>query len=127
MAYSEDFRKRAVEFFEAGNSKQKTMDTFAISYNSITKWVDMMRETGSLTDPAPSRPCRNYDPKDLIEFVAQNPSLFLKDYGEKFNLTIPGAKYALNALGITRKKKLNPIKNATNPNDNYIWKKLKKK
>lgn len=39
--YSEDFRKKVVEYIEAGHSKAETKRTFSVCRESINRWLKL--------------------------------------------------------------------------------------
>lgn len=53
-AYSEDLRERVVRAVAVGTPRDEVAATFAVSSATITRWLRLKRETGSLAPkPAP--------------------------------------------------------------------------
>ena len=59
MAYSEDYRKRAVEFYHEGNTQEEVRNVFKIARSTLRDW-EARYEAGSLK---PSYPKARIKPK----------------------------------------------------------------
>lgn len=46
MAYSIDLRKRCVEYYASGNTKEKTAKTFQVSTGTVSRWRTELRDKG---------------------------------------------------------------------------------
>ena len=59
MAYSEDFRRRAVEYMDEGHTGKELYEAFKIYPSAIERWRKLLAETDSLKPkykkPAPER------------------------------------------------------------------------
>ena len=47
MAYSKDFRARAIAFMDAGHSQKELKEVFGIYASEVCKWRKLLEETGS--------------------------------------------------------------------------------
>jgi transposase len=105
MAYSMDFRKCVIENLEAGKTWGEVTSVFSISRATLSKWVKLNKEKGSLED-APRVPykVRKIDSQALIEALERTPDATLKEVAEEFNCWPHAIHRRLKKLGITRKK-----------------------
>ena len=104
MAYSEDLRKKAIEYLAKGHSQREAQRVYGIGLSAINKWHQKYQKTGELKDPPPRRSFRKLDPEKLKAYVNEHPDAYLKEIGEAFNCSDTAVLKALRQLGITRKK-----------------------
>jgi transposase len=118
MSYSLDLRERAVSYnIREGHGQEETARIFQISRSTLKQWVKNFRETGSLEKKELNRKPWKYAPEKIREILNENPDAYLYEIAEHFeNGSISGVEYALNRMGITRKKKRNITKNETRKN-----------
>ena len=84
-ALSLDLRKRVIDAVEAGMSQREAARRFAVSLNTITNWIALKRERGSL-DPRPvdhirplsADPARGF----LLALVKREPQLSIQELRE---------------------------------------------
>jgi transposase len=106
MAYSEDYRKRAVEYYQEGHTQAEVEEAFKISPNTLRDWETRMEE-GDLKPSYPkSRRPRKLPPDELLAYVEENPDAFLKEIGAHFGASDVAVGKALRKLNVTRKKRL---------------------
>jgi len=104
MAYSEDYRKRAVKYYYEGNTQAEVQAAFKIFPSTLRDWRTRY-ETGSLKPNYPkTRQPRKLPPDDLIRYIDENPDAFLSEIGKYFNCSAQAVAKALRKLKITRKK-----------------------
>jgi transposase len=105
MAYSTDFRKCVIENLEAGKTWDEVVSVFSISRATLSKWVRLNKEKGSLED-APRVPykVRKVDTQALIAALEKTPDATLKELANEFNCWPHAIHRRLKKLGITRKK-----------------------
>lgn len=121
MSYSNDLRKKVIEFIEKGHSVADASKVFGITRPTIYKWLKKMKFEGSLSDKPPKRMWKKIDPKLLIALVKKHPDFTLLEYSKHFKTSVMAICRALKKLKITRKKRLVFIKNETKPNVHYFW------
>ena len=116
MAYSEDYRKRAVEYYHEGNRQSDVKEIFKIHPSTLRDW-EARYEAGSLK---PSYPKTRKKPKlpsdELKQYVDDNPDAFLLEIGSHFGCSAEAVRKALVKLGITLKKRQFTTKNAAKSN-----------
>ncbi len=105
MAYSTDFRKRVIENLEAGKTWDEVVSVFSISRATLSKWVKLNKEKGSLEDASrvPYK-VRKVDTQALIAALEKTPDATLKELANEFNCWPHAIHRRLKKLGITRKK-----------------------
>ena len=108
MAYSIDYIKRAVAYKEEGHTFAQLREAFGIPNVTYYDWEKKLKN-GYYDVKIKRERNRKIDKEALKQAVADNPDAFLKEYAEQFNCTPTAVFYALENLGITRKKRLLPI------------------
>ena len=76
MSYSKDYRKRTIEYRQAGYSLEATHQVFKVSKSTIQKWEKQLKETGDLDKKELHRSFRKIDPEKLKMYVAQHPEAY---------------------------------------------------
>lgn len=105
MSYSEDFRKRTIEYRQEGNTLEKTSKTFKVSITTIRDWEKKLREEGNLKAKVPNRSFKKIDPEKLRKYIEEKPDAYLREIAQEFGCCISAVRKALKRLKITRKKK----------------------
>ena len=73
MAYSEDYRKRVMEYLDEGHTWEEARKTFKISVTAIASWRQKYKETGEIKDAPPRRKAfKKLDPEKLKEYVKEH-------------------------------------------------------
>jgi len=105
MAYSEDYRRRAVEYYHEGNTQSEVGDIFKIFPSTLRDW-DARYAAGSLEPSYPkTRKPRKLPPEELRRYIDEHPDAFLSEIGKHFGCSAPAVFKALEKLKITRKKR----------------------
>lgn len=115
MAYSVDFIKRAVAYRDEGHSFNQLREAFGIPDVTYYDWKEKLKN-GHYDVKIKRERNRKIDKEALKQAVADNPDAFLKEYAEQFDCTPVAVFYALENLGITRKKRLLPIMKSARKN-----------
>ncbi len=114
-AYSEDLRERVVRAVAIGTPRDEVAARFAVSSATITRWLRLKRETGSLTPkpvPGPVAVKTEALMAALPERLAEHADAPLAEqcawWREASGVTVSTATMsrALTRLGCTRKKSL---------------------
>jgi len=104
MSYDVKFRKRTIEYHEAGNSIRKTAKIFGISKNTLEKWLKQQRETGEL-----NRKYRSYktaiNKEELLSYLQASPDAYQAEIAEHFGCHQSVVSRTMKRLRITRKKR----------------------
>jgi transposase len=105
MAYSIDLRSRVIDFINQGNSREKASVIFKVGTSTITRWLGLLSETGSLEKRPLNRIAPKFESEKLNAYIEENPDALLKDVADHFGGSISGAFHALEREKITYKKK----------------------
>ena len=105
MSYSTDYRKRTIEYRQAGHTLEETHQIFKVSKTTIREWEKQLNETGSLEKKALHRGSRKIDPETLKAYIAEHPDAYQSEMAEVFQCSESGIRYALKRHKITRKKR----------------------
>ena len=104
MAYSEDYRKRAIEYHNEGHTQLEAAAVFKIHRTTLQAW-EARKATGTLKPQYPkTRKPRKLPPDELKRYVEENPDDFLEEIATHFNCSAEAVRKALKKLKITRKK-----------------------
>jgi transposase len=76
MAYSEDYRRRAIEYYETHTQKE-LYETFKIYASEINKWKRLLAETGTLEPKYPKTRKKKIDLEKLAMAVEEKPGAYL--------------------------------------------------
>jgi transposase len=106
MAYSLDFRKRAIAYMDEGHTYKELYEAFKIYPSNIHAWRKLLAETGSLEPQYSGRDSsRKIDLEKLREAVKEKPDAYLWELALQFGCTKQAIFTALKKLDITYKKK----------------------
>ncbi len=106
MAYSVDYRKRAIEFYKEGHTQAEVIEVFKVHPKTLRDWKTR-KEAGQLKPKNPkTRKPRKLPPNELTQYINEHPDAFLDEIGEYFQCSAEAVRKALKKLKITRKKRL---------------------
>ena len=120
--YSEDLRQKAIAAVERGEGKSDVSRMLNISRNTLDLWLKRKEQTGNcqaITHYQQGNRHKITDWQRFREFAQQHGG---KTQGQMAllwgdNVSQQNISDALRKLGLSRKKKLTDIKNATSSND----------
>lgn len=105
MAYSIDFRRCVLENLESGKTWDEVVSIFSISRATLSYWVKLSKEKGSLEDNARAPyKVRKIDSQVLINALEKTSDATLKELAHEFNCRPSAIHKRLKKLDITRKK-----------------------
>jgi len=105
MAYSEDLRKRVVEYLEEGHTLENTKKVFKVGITTIRRWKEQLVELGNLKNKPLNRTFKKIDPEKLSTYIDEHPDAYLREIAEVFSCSDEAVRKALGKLKITRKKR----------------------
>jgi transposase len=108
-SYSQDFRKKVIEYVNKGNSCNRASIKFEISANTVRNWYKRYQSEGHYLAKKVGGKKGRVTPQDIASYIKTNPNFILTDMGEQFKMTAAGAHYWLNKLGYSYKKKPSPM------------------
>lgn len=104
MAYSIDFRERAIAFINKGHTGKELYEAFKIYPSEVNKWRKLLKETGSLKPQYSKTRVRKINLQNLKQAVEEQPDAYLYELARKFGCTKQAIFYALKRLKLTFKK-----------------------
>jgi transposase len=113
MAYSIDFRERAILYWNNGHTKEELYEVFGIYPSRINEWKKLLKETGTLKTQYRETRNRKIDMKKLEQALERRPDATLPELAKQFNCTKQAIHAALKRLKITRKKRHLPTPKKT--------------
>ena len=113
MAYSIDFRKKVLAYYEQTGSITEASHVFQISRNTIYGWLKLKEKTGELNHQVKGTKTRKVDRDRLKNYLTDNPDAYLTEIASEFGCHPTTIHYALKAMGYTRKKRITPTMNKT--------------
>ena len=103
MAYSIDYRKRALEFIEEGHTQKEAQKVFKVGSTTIKEWKKLLSETGTLEKRPLNREARVFESDKLRAYIDEHPQALLKEIAERFGGSTSGADSALTREKLTLK------------------------
>lgn len=105
MAYSIDYRIRAIEYYHEGHTQKEVREAFKICPSTIRDWETRI-EAGSIKPNYPKTRKKRKLPSDeeLIKYVDEHNDDFLYEIGEHYGCSDEAVRKALKKLGYTYKK-----------------------
>jgi transposase len=105
MAYSLDYRERAMELLEEGKSQTEVSELLGVGRKTVGAWKKR-EEAGILGTNYPAkRGAYRIDEAALKAHLEEHPDAYLSELAEVAGGTAQGVRHALKRMGITRKKR----------------------
>ena len=104
MAYSIDFRKRAVEFVEEGHTEKELRSAFKVCPSTVYRWRKLLEKNDSLRPEYRETRKRKIDIAELERVLERKPDMTLPELAIVFNCTKQAVHTALKKAKITLKK-----------------------
>jgi transposase-like protein len=101
MAYSMDFRERAVAYKQEGHTFKQLREAFGIPSETYYEWKGNF-ESGYYGTKVKRERNRKIDKDGLKQEIAEKPDAYLRELAEKYGCTESAVFYALKKLSITR-------------------------
>ena len=105
MSYSEDYRKRTIEYREEGHTLAETQKVFKVSIGTIRAWEKQWKEEGTLAPAPVVRSYKKINPERLKLYVTEHPDAYPKEIAKEFGCCETAIRKAFDRLGITRKRR----------------------
>ena len=104
MAYSNDYRKRAVEYKDSGHTFKELAEAFKIPPITYYDWKEKL-SNGYYETKLKRERSRKIDKEKLRQAVADKPDAYLHELAAQFGCTPQAVFYMLIKLNITLKKR----------------------
>jgi len=114
-SYSQDFRKKVIEYINKGNSCHSASIKFELASNTVRNWYKRYKSEGNYLARKVGGKKGRISEQEVASYVNNNPNFILSEMGKHFRMSAPGALYWLRKLGYSYKKK--PL---------LMWKQVKK-
>jgi transposase len=115
MAYSVDYRKRAMELLAEGKSQTEVSELLGVNRKTLYEWKK--REGDLATRYPASRGAYHISEEAIRAHLKEKPDAYLSEIAAVAGGTAQGVRDALKRMGITRKKRHSSTKNETKRND----------
>jgi transposase len=122
-SYSQDLRKKVIEYVNKGKSCHSASIKFEISANTVRNWYKRYKSEGNYLAKKVGGKKGRVTPQEIASYIKTNPDFILSDMGKHFKMTSVGAYYWLKKLGYSYKKKTSPIWKQAKINKQNIKKK----
>ena len=106
--YSEDLRKKVINYLCQGKSQKEASEIFGIHRNTISRWSTRYRKEGSYTARPRLGRKSKLSYREIELFVQNNPDTKLSNIGNKFAISAWHACRVLKKIGFSYKKKRSP-------------------
>ena len=103
--YSQDFRKKVIEYVNKGNSCHSASVRFEIASNTVRNWYKRYKSEGNYLSRKVGGKKGRIGEQKVKTYVNNNPDFILSDMGKYFGMSAAGALYWLRKLGYSYKKK----------------------
>ena len=104
MAYSTDFKQRALDYIKEGHSHVEAAKVFDVGVRTLFTWEKKLREQGHLERKKRVVKKRKIPLEELKAFVEARPDAFLREIASHFDCAVPSVWAALKQINITLKK-----------------------
>ena len=104
MAYSTDFKQRALNYIKEGHSHVEASKVFDVGVRTLFTWEKKLREQGHLERKKRVVKKRKIPLEELKAFVESHPDAFLREIAAHFDCAVPSVWAALKQIKVTLKK-----------------------
>ena len=80
-SYSQDFRKKVIEYVNKGNSCRSASIKFEISSNTVMNWHKRYKSEGNYLPRKVGGKKGRISEQDVVTYVNNNPNLFYRKWG----------------------------------------------
>jgi transposase len=91
-------------------------EAFGVDSKRYYSWKKQLEQTGSLEYKSPKERCGKINKNELSRLLGEHPDWYLREFAEKLNVCPQAIHKMFKKLGITRKKKLLPIRKSLRKN-----------
>lgn len=114
--YSEDLRKRVIEYLREGGNYKEASKRYKISISALGRWYRRYKQEGTYQARRRVGGKIKIDLVRLENYVLTTPDTKLKELSKEFNVSTFTVSHWLRRLGFSYKKKPSPM-----------WKQIKRK
>jgi transposase len=104
MAYNVVFRKRVIEYKDAGHTFKEVEEAFGVDSKRYYSWKKQFEETGSLESKTLKERNRKINKGELLRLLDEHPDWYLREFAAEFNVCLAAIYKMFKKLGVSRKK-----------------------
>ena len=104
MAYSINFKQRALDYIKEGHSPVEATKVFDVGVKTLFTWEKKLCEQGHLERKKRVVKKRKIPLEELKAFVEAHPDAFLREIAAHFDCAVPSVWAALKQIKVTLKK-----------------------
>jgi transposase len=104
MAYDVVFRKRVIEYKDAGHTFKDVNEAFGVDSKRYYSWKKQLEQTGSLESKSPEERNRKINKSEPVRLLEEHPDWYLREFAEKFTVCPQAIHKMFEKLGVARKK-----------------------
>lgn len=108
-SYSQDFRRKVIEYVTRGNSCPSAAIKFEIASNTVRNWHKRYKLEGNYLSRKVGGKKGRIGREEVELYVNTNADFILSEMGAYFGMSAAGALYWLRKLGYSYKKKHLPM------------------
>ena len=108
--YSNDFRKKVVEYYDKCNNQSETARIFSISRETLRQWLNQRIEGKLYEYVKPVGQSSKVDLIKLEKYIIDNPQAYYREIAKVFKISVAQAQYLVVKLGFKIKKKVKNTK-----------------
>ncbi|WP_155449053.1 IS630 transposase-related protein, partial [Streptococcus pseudopneumoniae] len=101
MAYSTDFKQRALDYIKEGHSHVEAAKVFDVGVRTLFTRDKNLREQGHLERKQRVVKNRKILLEELKSFVEAYPDAFLREIAEHFDCAVPSVRATLKQMKVT--------------------------
>jgi len=90
-SYSQDFRKKVIDYVNKGNSCHSASIKFEISSNSVMNWYKRYKSEGNYLSRKVGGKKGRVSAQEVATYVNNNPNFILSEMGKHFGMSATGA------------------------------------
>ncbi len=105
MSHPEEIRILVLNYVYNGGKIVDALEIYDVSRSAFQRWRTMNNETGSVAIPPRNTQPYKIDNDKLKSYIKENPSAYISEIANHFELSTGCICEALKRLNISRKKK----------------------
>jgi transposase len=113
MTYSNDLRKKALDYIEKGGSKEEASQIFGITVRTLFNWIKRKKAGCLAPSKRKERTPHKIDTDKLKAYLEEHPDAYLREIAQFIGAPVTTVFYACKRLKFNLKKRHNSIVNET--------------
>jgi hypothetical protein len=92
MAYDKVFRKRVIEYKDAGHTFKEAEEAFGVDSKRYYSWKKQLEQTGSLESKRPKERRGKINKDELQRLLNERPDWYLREFAAELNVCLQAAR-----------------------------------